>query len=240
MDKLSKMGLSKDAIDQLKLMDPTQNAQVQRLLSRCDDGPDGDQQDQRPDQDRLKLGTELTTSEYNKDFQNMKDDFGQSMDDMADDFDENMERGEKAFKRGLKRNGEAFATAQSRAAAAHALALEQMDEDNERAHHSISGRPGRDGQGVHDSYVDIEKKFLQDLADLPSNLSAGHEEAITKVLKTRSTPSRRPTPGLPTPRPHRLLCRDRDRAALVARVARTCRAWMVPPAGVGHYSGNWR
>jgi hypothetical protein len=183
VDKLAGMGLSKDAIDQLKLMDPSQNAQVQRMLADAMTNPDGINQINDLIKKRLKLGNKLSTSEYNKDFQNMKEDFGTSMDDMSDDFEKNMKRGHQDFKRGLKRNGDAFATAQNRAAEAHQTALNQMNEDNKTA----QDRSFEDLTGLAkeytESYTGIEKKFLKDLADLPSNLSPATKKAIKAVLE---------------------------------------------------------
>jgi len=185
VQQLSGMGLSKDAIDQLKLMDPTQNQQVQRLLADAVTNPNGINEINKLIQERLKLGTELNTSEFNKQFQNMKADFATSMDDMGDDFEKNMKRGEQDFKRGLSRNADAFATTQRRAAEQHQIALDQMAEDNQRAHERQLQDFTEMGDEYAMSYAEIEKTFLVKLSELPSAMLPATLDAIKAVLQAQ-------------------------------------------------------
>jgi TP901 family phage tail tape measure protein len=181
--KLSKMGLSKDAIDQLDLLNPEKGNQVQRMLSDAMANPGQLKQVNASIKERLKMGAELATSEYNRAYVNMKSDFDQNMKDQEKDYTRAMSRQEKAFKTSMGRSASAFATSQSRAATQHATALSDMKKDNDtaitRAYEDLAGLAG----DFETKFVKVQKDFLQHLADLPANLSPATKKAIKTLLE---------------------------------------------------------
>ena len=188
---------------------------------------------------RLKMGAGPTTSEYNKDFTNMKDDFGQSMDDMADDFD--AEAWSVA-----RRPSSADSSATVKPSPLHrAVLLRHMHwrgkvplRGQRARSYPIHRRPEGMATEYTDKYVDIEKKFLQDLADLPEQPVAATKKTITTILNDQIDAIEAANTAAVTG----------GKSAIESEVAsdpggkggKDMQGVDGPTAGKGNYSGNWR
>jgi hypothetical protein len=129
VNKLSKMGLSDDAINQLQLNDPKNRQQAQRLAEQMATDPSMVDKFNKSIEGRLDASKGLTMNKSSDAWKRMNEDFQKSAKDAEEDFDKSMKRSRTAFQLQLKRGQEDFATALERQNEAYNLSMTRAKED---------------------------------------------------------------------------------------------------------------
>ena len=138
-----KMGLSKDAIQQLGFTDAANQQQLSRFLEDARDRPNLVGQFNKNASQRLKAGKELATDPANPQWEEMQRQFKLTMSRGADDFARAMGRNRRNYAISMKQSQEDFGRAMdnnaadmkramSRSADDYNLALQQMKDDYQR------------------------------------------------------------------------------------------------------------
>jgi cell wall-associated NlpC family hydrolase len=185
--QLRQMKVSQQVIDTLRLGDPGNAQQTQRMVEDLMSNPALVRALNASVGGRLRATQRLTGDPANnRDLRRQVEDFRVSMNDASIDFRKQRNRASADFKKNMSDNAADFDRQMSRAAAAHGRALTRMDQDLERSTDRAQEDLANMGKEVGKGLTDTTETFLKNVADMPKQLQPKLSENIKYLAQTAS------------------------------------------------------
>lgn len=202
LDQARSLGLSQSVIDQLKLFDPGNAQQLDRLMNDILNNPgfiaqlnaasgtrqgvatglNAESVDSRRTQEDFAQSLRDQEEDYRTSIERSKRDFAQALADRQDDFDKSLARSSEDYRTALARNSADFEKAQARAKTSHDNAMADMASDFamqlEYAQKDYTTAAQRMAEDFDTQTRRSQETFALSLSDMASDLDKMRRRAI--------------------------------------------------------------